>query len=85
MGGVSGSPSVISCGSGQDPGWAVAGQPLYLHLIFRLLFWTPHFESVPNEAKINCLRRCHKYSTYWKGVNVQPFTAVFESCAVFYI
>lgn len=48
-----------------------------LHLMFCLLFWTPRFEPVPNEAKINFLTRCHKYST-WEGGTVLPVTAVSE-------
>lgn len=52
--------------------------PLLLHLIFCLLFWTPRFEPVPNEAKINFLSRCHKYSTWEEGA-VLTVTAVSES------
>lgn len=58
--------------------------PLLLHLIFCLLFWTPRFEPVPNEAKFNFLSRCHKYST-WEGGTVLPVGAESESRGGLYL
>ena len=61
-------------------------KPVFLHLIFCLLFWMPRFESVPNEAKINFLRRCHKYSTYWEGSECAAFySCLRKPCGVLYL